>query len=194
MSCDYDAAGQLAGIRIQVFSGRVPHLSADFMYTVISRNAVPTRLVMTKTDVFGVASFTIQLEHDGTGRYTRRVVSEVAADGERLTSTLSYGIDSHGYLTNRVSEQHYYEPGVAPVSRTEDARCVDWSTSADAAVTSEGTCANSAIYYAIAYPAAAMPSAPLTVFPAYSAFSALDLLCVIADECVDPGQAHPQPY
>jgi hypothetical protein len=192
---EYDTVGLLTVIRVGVFSIKNPFNRGDLTYTVVPPNAVPTHVLITKKGFLGAdTDFTVWLDHDGTGRYTQKIVNEVIAGSERTASTLNFVIDGHGYLTSRVSELYQYDPGVTPILRTEEAWCLDWSPSAASALTSEGSCPTSTFYYSIVYPPAQMPSAPLTVFPAYSAASTLDLLCVITDECVDPARMGPRPY
>jgi len=190
---EYDAVGQLTVIRLQVSQVKTPVDRAEFTYTIPSPSAVPTRLLMTKRGFEG-GDFTIQLVEDGTGRYTQRIVNELTAVGERVASTVSYIIDPRGYVTSVVSERYQYEPGLTPVLRDETTACLDWFASADPALASEGSCPSATYQYSIVYPAALMPSSPLDVFPALSASSALDLLCVITDECVDPARLLPGYY
>lgn len=183
---EYGAAGQLASIRVKKFNTFMG-VTSDLIFKVTPPSAAPTQILVTQADVPDTAVFTIRLDHDESGHFTQKTVREVTASDDRLASTVSYVIDSHAYVTGRISEQYSYDPGLTPVIRTEESWCLDWSASADAALASESSCSPSLTYYSIVYPATQMPSAPLTVFPAYSASSSMDLLCIIAG-CDDPAR------
>ena len=184
---EYDIAGQLTVIRINKYE-KVMHM-AELVYTIQQPSAVPTHVLMTTKLLYGagqaVPDISIRLVHDGMGHYTQRTESEVTAFGEQIKSTVNYIIDSRGYMTSKAS------PG-----STATTVCLEWSASDSARLASEtqidgldcprlpliATDATTGVFY----PATRMPTAPLTAHLGYSPSSMLDLLCVIADECLDP--------
>lgn len=194
---EYDGAGHLAVIRLSVHYALGPG-STNATYTVPVPSAVPLRATMTRMPAFAppgtpTETFRIYLTADGTGRYTEQVVNEVTDVGERPFTRSTYTIDDRGYRTGTVSERYQYAPGATPVLRTEEAHCLVWLPRPAGRLASESRCTSGVVEYSIAYPTDLAPTAPVTVFAAYQASSALDLLCVIAGECFDPRRLVPAP-
>ena len=192
---EYDGAGHLAVIRLSVHYAIGPG-STNATYTVPVPSAVPLRATMTRMPAFAppgtpTENFSIELNADGAGRYTQKVVFEITDVDARAASWSSYTIDDRGYLTRVVSELYQYAPGLTPIIRTEDAWCLEWLPSGG--LLSESHCTSGAVDYSIVYPAERAPSAPVTLQPAYQAASVFDLLCLIAAECVDPRRSVPAP-